>query len=437
MSRVQQFDTTQFRVIADAVPPPAEPTLAAIYAAGLADVPLTDNMFAMPAGNRRWADQTSVLTTHAPMSDSFWETPGVNSSTDVGAWVTQRYVVTSSRPSTTFRSDVLYNAAYAGLPIDGMEWIADDCWMTADQTTQSRIVGDVYAKRRYNMFNFFGGLPVSMPDPGIGSANFTREITDLQNGAFSVGSVRATRELTGWGQELLYTYPQRAGITPSVFSLYDGTAIIDAAGNGTGLMIGQGRFAHAGAGNATGLYEAHMLAGNVNGAWGLGLWAFDGVTPGVLTKVATFDNTGATVLGSSLSTLDGDPAAATTYTLDCNFTSVAGTDLGAIVPGRAGKYFVARTIQFLIVAVTGVATNTPQVTGGTLSPTYADLFAAVGPTAAVINFGLRSWSTVSLAGPTVAPPVSGAAMHLKMATAVTGATALTVRVTIQGFWAVG
>lgn len=325
--------------------PAVKVTLASIYTFGLADAPTTDNLFAMPTGNRRWADASALVTGFGTVSDAFYETPGSAGDSRVGAWITRRWR-SGARPSTTFRTDIDYDAGYVGAPLDGTEWVIEQQYLS-NSLDETKVVGDLYSQRKTYLWNFFNGQPQGFPSPGALAGAYALESLEQYHGGPDVG-VNITHRRTGWGQVFAFTRPQRAGITASYIGVYNNNTTADASGNGAGFWVSAGNESTNG---PRGFYEAHMLAGGTLGAWELGLWSYDGAT---MVQRATFGAAGGTVNGATIATLFGGRTTESFVAEKVDIT-VAGTT--ALIPARAGFYFLATRVTAYGISLAGVATG--------------------------------------------------------------------------------
>ena len=274
-------------------------TLAALYAFGLANGAVADNVFAMPDGNRRWADGNSIVSSLATVSDAFWETPNAVSDRRVGAWLARRWV-SAGEAEAAFNTEILFDSSYVGNPIE-RSWIVDVAYLT-NNGSEAGVTGDAYVTRKYSLHNFLGGQPFGFPSPGLVTGAYSAEQTFLFNGG-GLGNNKTARIVSGWGQEALYAQPQRAGVTPGVVAVYDPGTTADAVGNGTGFWCGWGTATSFTSEQFTGGLGLTMLALDVNGAYRAGLWARADHT--TVNEVATFDNTaGARILTGGLQLAD-------------------------------------------------------------------------------------------------------------------------------------
>jgi hypothetical protein len=408
-------------------------TLANIFAFGLGAGAVADNVFAQPTGNMRWSD-TTFTNAFAMPGQAFYETNGLaTDESRVGVWLGRRWT-SNARPSTTFRTDVIFNSAYVGTPLDGTEWVVDTEYLTSNGA-ETGVTGDQYAKRRYQIIDFFNNQPMSQPSAGAAAGVSSVEYTDLYNGSAG-GEFAITRLLNGWGQESVFTKPQLAGVTPSFFSWYDPTRIADAIGNGTGFFMGQGIGTNFGASRLTGGVDSHMLAANFAGAWGLGLWAFDGVSPGVLTRVATFDTvSGATMpipflqLSSKAAALTPAQATGVEQSFLTQEIDLTANSAPVASPTRPGFFFVPDRFAYIFTAAAGTLTTPPTTKYGnnaTLDNWLAT--SAVLPTAAMVATavatgvgysgysGMNRGPLVDMATPatfTISSPAVGVGLTLK------------------------
>lgn len=120
------------------------------------------------------------------------------------------------------------------------------------------------------------------------------------------------------------------------------------------------------------------------------------------------------------------------YDLIVDFTTTG--DQGIIVPARVGQVFVITRWSQLVLALTGTASGTAPTVSCGVSSAFTNVFAAAaGQTVGGINAGPGQFSNVSVSGAN-APMASNAALHIAVGTAVTGATALTCRVSVFGYW---
>lgn len=343
-------------------------TLAAIYAAGLAADPTADNLFAMPDGNRRWADETSVGSSLGTVSDAFWETALSTADRRVGAWLARR-AVGAGNPSATYVTDVLYDPAYAGTLLDGRQWVLDDLYMTGD-LAETGVTGDAYAQHRVQAVNFFDNQPLSIPSQGSAAGATVNEITDLWNGG-SGGRLAPSRILTAWGQENIFAQPQHAGITPAVMAWYDPATTADAIGNGTGFFCGWGTGTNFPADRFTGGLSVTMEALDVNGAYQVGLWARADHT--TINQVATFNNAGGTINGQPIVTLPPGVLPGINFLSEPIDFTVTG--VYPMAPPNAARVLqVSGAIEAKTVG--GTRSGVPTFSIGTNAPNYDNLYAS-------------------------------------------------------------
>lgn len=130
------------------------------------------------------------------------------------------------------------------------------------------------------------------------------------------------------------------------------------------------------------------------------------------------------------------PGATVAYSLSVDATQPATTDMGVIVPGIAGYSFTVTRYSSTVIAVTGTASGTaPAYSWGNVSPNYTDGQATASAlSVALINEGPRAYGGQNAVGSNAQPGASGLPIHVKIVTAVTGATVCTFYVTLIGFW---
>lgn len=121
------------------------------------------------------------------------------------------------------------------------------------------------------------------------------------------------------------------------------------------------------------------------------------------------------------------------YHLDIDMTTTG--DKGVIVPAQTGRTFIAQRCSEIVLAVTGTASGTaPQISMG-VSSAFTNLQAALTLlSVAQINAGAGTVQPSNISGATTTPLVSNSDIHLAVTTAVTGATVLSVRVSVLGYW---
>ena len=128
------------------------------------------------------------------------------------------------------------------------------------------------------------------------------------------------------------------------------------------------------------------------------------------------------------------PEQTTEYDLVVDLTTTG--DKGVIIPARAGEVFVPTRWSQLVLTLTGTASGTaPAVSFGVSSAFTNVAAAAAAQTVGQINVGAGQANNVTVAGSNVAL-VSNSDVHAAVGTAVTGATVLTVRVALFGYWQV-
>lgn len=381
-------------------------TLAKIYNFGLTDNPAVDNNFIMPTGELLF-QSTPPGPSFAFPAVSWFESVTTPADGRVGAWLTTRFQAPGNQ-STTFDSDQVYRADYAGSLIDGTEWIESKGLLTS-QTSPLMQTGDEYWRHSYLGNNFFGAQPLSNPSAGLAGGIMVEETDQLYVHGSGVIGLRPVRTTNGWGQDFQYTLPQLNGITPAFVGVMNtGGLGSDLAGDGTGIWFLVGDPAHRDFSKARGGYEAAQLTTDINGAWGLDLRAFDGA--GNFNVVAHFDNTGATVLGSHVTSLIVSP--------QIDFTVVADT---TIVPAMPGFVLIpaGSTAGLRITVDSGSAATAPTISVGN-NATKSNIAAAqngivvpiVGPFPWFNNLGQVSGGPtnayVDLATPIVAHVTIGA-----------------------------
>jgi hypothetical protein len=301
-SRIQPFDTVGNRLIDDdphlvvtswnGLTGDVKGTLAEIFAFGMGDDPTGDNFFAMPQGNLRFrSTPAGGAFTLGPMS--FFETPAALAIDGrVGTWLNRRTQRPAEQGTTFGPVDTVYNAGYSGTLIDGTTWGAQLGLMTSD-TDETHQVGDEFWAQTYSGANFFFNAPLSLPSPGGGQSGSVVYLNDVLYAVTNVGGgVRQARQISGFGQEVVYPRGQINGVTPGYIACWTGADIAGPyeAGDGTGLWLAFGDPSHLNDNSPRAIFEAHMLQGNPGLYWGTGIWSWDpAVGGGTPYQIAELD----------------------------------------------------------------------------------------------------------------------------------------------------
>jgi|SRR5580698_4664629 hypothetical protein len=138
----------------------------------------------------------------------------------------------------------------------------------------------------------------------------------------------------------------------------------------------------------------------------------------------------ATVGGNPVATLDAGAGQSETYTLD-NIDCTTTGDKGAIIPAKAGQFFIVSRYSVMVRTLTGNATTAPTFDLGAGVGGNGILPAATSMSTGQINVGVDSVASNNVTGMT---GVANSAVHLGVHAAVIGATVLTVRFILWGYW---
>lgn len=119
------------------------------------------------------------------------------------------------------------------------------------------------------------------------------------------------------------------------------------------------------------------------------------------------------------------------YQMVSDWTTVG--DKGVIVPARVGAAFIPQRFAYVVVTQAGVASGTaPFVNfGWTAGSNYADIGSSAAFTVGNINAGPGQSVEGAVTG---IKYVDNVDLHVYIVTAVTGATVLTVSLTVYGSW---
>jgi hypothetical protein len=403
-------------------------TLAEIYAFGLGDNSTADNVFAMSTGNRRWAISPAGGAFDT-ISDAFFESSPPLGDSRVGVWAARRQV-NAFTTGATFLTASLYNETDVGNPLpDGRTWIT---WrgQSAIDLLETGFNGNLSWLEKYDANNFFNGQPVSIPtaDPAVGG-RITKSEALYANALSGPGAFFA-RDLTGWGQEDLYTLPQSAGITPSFLGWYNTGQIADAAGNGVGVFFGAGDPSHNRPDRLRGGLDCHMLGANYLGDWGSRIWAYDSSGPS-LVQVAEFDPHAITF---NVPVFGADVGTGSSGLLD--LTTVAD-NIPMTIPVRAGYYFCPFQARLFLRDTTGAAiagtlsisygNNATHDNGGASAISVASFNTLAGQKPAYVTLGTGSAASPELVD-------AGTAFNVKISAVLTGVATAHGRIAVLGFW---
>lgn len=249
-------------------------TLDSLFTFGVLDDPFNDNVFEMPTGIRRFRSAPSTGPFDGQWPNDAWvETLGNGADPNVGAWGTVRAQETGVSLTSTFDTHSVFNADFVSNPIDGSTWISTLGLMTSTPSDVNQS-GDPMFRESYYGASFFGQQPISQPDAGFAPGVVMYHYEDLYFVANGGPSFSRARQLSGWGQEILFTKAQNNGITPAfIGSLAAFDVAVPAAGDGTGIWFTSGSIDAA---HIVGQFEAHQRTADPAGSWGLGLWTYDG-----------------------------------------------------------------------------------------------------------------------------------------------------------------
>lgn len=408
-------------------------TLASIYAFGLGDNPFVDNNFPMDSGNWRWPGNTDWGTGRWGSAAAYFQNRAIDMSRAPAGELKSLAANLSGIGGNgcgAFDELVLNDPAWNGSSFGAiffMAWVAEIVGFSNSVLQTSGMPAVEYARRTY--------LPTGQSPmvPGVAQIGAAmRDSLQLYNDL--TATVPQVRSVSAYGDEEKLLNAVQNGASAQWVTHWTNNIPVSALGDGPAWWIDvDSRFGHFQA--AAGL-AAYQRTGGVFGAWGWRLWNTDGVTFPAAVPVLDVNTDGGLLNGSQIETLDQNGVAF--YTLDMDYTSVAGTDLGAVVPARAGKWFLVHLYALSVVAVTGALTNNPSISFGSDAGTYVNLNGGAAIVAATVNAqGVRCFFASNLAGSTGTAPTSNAPIHAKMVLAVTGATALTVRLTVFGSWEVG
>lgn len=247
-------------------------TLDSLFTFGVLDDPFNDNVFSMPTGIRRFRSFPVAGTDTSYPNDVWTETLGAGADPNVGAWAAVRQQESAGNHVSTFDSYTVVNADFVGDVIDGSTWVAHLGLMAAVSSDVYQN-GAVMFRRQYAGASNIGQGPITQPDNPFAIGAVMYEQDDLWRFGTDGPEADRVRQLSGWGQEILYVKPQGNGITPA----FIGTTTnqenpAPAAGDGTGLWF---TYATATATAIVGSYDAHQRTADPFGSWGLGLWTYD------------------------------------------------------------------------------------------------------------------------------------------------------------------
>lgn len=128
------------------------------------------------------------------------------------------------------------------------------------------------------------------------------------------------------------------------------------------------------------------------------------------------------------------PQQTTEYDLVVDLTSTG--DKGVIVPARIGEVFCPTRWSQLVLTLSGTSSGTAPTVSFGVSSAFTNVIAATAPqTTTAINVGPGQLGNQSVTGSNAAL-VSNTDVHVAVGTAVTGATALTARESLFGYWQV-
>lgn len=380
--------------------PPASPTLASVYAFGLADVPFTDNMFAMPAGNLRftgavdwgvrWHSTIEYFedrTKYDPISPPPYEF--VSLATTVG-----------SLGSRVFEAYVLNDPAWVGgfATLD-QTWIVENIAFSADPIETANHSAISLASRTYTTFGAspFTVNPNSTGVVGSHAMQETLTLFDSKNGAPDLAQI-----VTGFGMQQLMLRSLENGANAQWCTHWNNNATVPAIGDGPAWVIdGVGNF---NAMSPRAAIQAYQTSNSQLGAYGWRLYTSDGLVQPM--KLALDVSLAGLVLGFGAVTLPSvdtttfpvAPAGLANVAYDDTLKAGAlSVDGGAYLPISTVNYFVpakpgalqqvfsVATIDLTItgqhtlvpptpgriVYVTGVQWIVKTATAVTVSPTYS------------------------------------------------------------------
>ncbi len=266
-------------------------TLAEIYAFGLTDGPTTDNLFAMPAGHRRWSDTDATGIANSMISDGFFESATTPGDSRVPTFINRRYYNHASGVgSTVYDAQLGFDPTWNGTiaQLSDYSWTTDQAMFTFD-ASETKLTGAIYARRSYVAGSGGFNGPIAFPYVNVGTGQ-TNENVSLYN-SFQP-ALNLVRTLNAWGQEIFNMLPLGAGITAQFLSTWSNSQVADAAGNGPGWFALYGSSTTPRA-----MVEMHMTTGaGQSGPWGVGLWAQDG-TPTLQQVLEARAATGVNLFG--------------------------------------------------------------------------------------------------------------------------------------------
>jgi|SRR5215831_846048 len=314
-------------------------------------------------------------------------------------------------------NDPAWNGNFGSIS-GGTQWQAELIAASNDTSQTSAHTNTIYGKRLYN------ANALSPPIPNVGGigGGFQAELDLWCNNLGTIASAQLleVRNLTGYGSEELRCLAIQNGASAQWLTHWLNGATTPAAGDGptwwTDVDSRFGRFlAAAGIG-------PYQVTSNPQGAYGWRLWGTDGVTFPLATPLLDVNNLRGLLNGNVIPE---------TIVFDLDMTNAA--DQGTVIPAKPGYVFVPSRFTSKVVAVTGTATNNPTFELGPVGTPAGYLGVTAPQTSGQINNGVGNVIGTDVSG-SATPLVSNTAIHATVVTAVTGSTALTIRIMLIGVW---
>lgn len=399
-------------------PPETIPTLAEVYAAGAGDVQ-ADDVFAMPSGNLRFLGDAGA---NGVPGTAWYESATTSGDSRLAAWYTRRYLRTGTGVGQTIGDALVgFDPAWDGTfgRLDGIKLTAARAGYTAVDDQTSAGAGTVLGDASFQSVSGFFDGPVCFPTPGLNAGSVELFVLDLYQG--SDNALRTAIAFSGWGQISSVPLPLQHGITAAFDIRADWSKMTPEADDGIGIM-----FRRSTDDPPCAMLDAHMLAANAAGDYGLGFWAR---SAGTLSEIATFDWTNGIVFNALVTSTD--PQYSVYEYQASGIDMLTPGFYGFTIPSApAGKTFVPLILRIYVDTQTGAATGGGMIA---FSQGGADISTTSSFTAATWNPTIGAPYSIPL-GTTIRPitALDSAGLQFHVITGVTGPTVMTARLVAVG-----